>query len=156
METIAQLTSRHAQPGKVIWIGVRPGRRQPVEPRKSVRVTEAGLEGDHYSSGGKRAVTLIQYEHFDVIRSLMKLETIQPDLLRRNIVVAKINLTGLRNRQFKIGNAVLEGTGLCAPCSRMEEALGAGGYTAMRGHGGITAHIAKPGAISLGDEINPL
>ena len=144
--------------GTVIWVGVRPGRRLPMESRDAVRaVAGAGLEGDRYSGSGKRQVTLIQAEHLPVIGSLAGWERgPPPGLLRRNLVVRGINLLGLKDRRFRIGEAVLEGTGLCHPCSRMEEVLGPGGYNAVRGHGGVTARVVEGGAIRPGDGVRPL
>lgn len=156
METIAALISRYAHAGKIEWIGIRPARRQPLIALDKVAIQEQGLEGDHYISGGKRGVTLIQQEHLPVIAALLGRQSVSPEKLRRNIVVSHINLLGLRKREFKIGQAVLEGTGLCAPCSRMEEIFGEGGYAAVRGHGGITAKIIKPGSVQIGDKLTPL
>jgi len=84
-------------------------------------------------------VTLIQREHISAVASILKLDSLDPALLRRNIVVSGINLQALKKKEIQIGEAVLFVTGNCPPCSRMEENLGAGGYNAMRGHGGVTA-----------------
>jgi MOSC domain-containing protein YiiM len=35
----------------------------------------------------------------------------------------------------------------------MEETFGAGGYNAVRGHGGINARVVTPGIIKLQDQV---
>lgn len=141
------------QKGKVEWIGLRPKRKADlIEVEKVNANTENGLEGDHYSgSDGKRHVTLIQKEHLDAVSSILKMNKIAPSILRRNIVVSGINLQALKEQKFAIGEAILETTGMCHPCSRMEQNLGEGGYNAMRGHGGITARVVKTGQIKKDD-----
>jgi len=153
-QTINQLIDNLPQQGRVEWLGVRPEKRRPLEMLASVNVIAGGLEGDHYSgNSGNRSVTLIQAEHILVLGSLLHKEKILPGELRRNIVVSGINLLALKNREFNIGTAVLKMTGLCHPCSRMEEVLGEGGYNAMRGHGGINARVINTGIINLGDSV---
>ena len=83
----------------------------------------------------------------------MRRDVVHPGELRRNLVISGINLLAFSERQFQIGEVILEMTGKCHPCSRMEENLGAGGYNAMRGHGGITTKVIKGGKIKTGDEI---
>ncbi|MFT7220116.1 MAG: MOSC domain-containing protein YiiM [Candidatus Azotimanducaceae bacterium] len=116
---------------------------------------ERGLEGDRYQGrSGDRHVTLIQAEHLPAIASYAGLAQIAPELLRRNIVVKGINLLALRDKIITIGGVELAVTGLCHPCSRMEEILGAGGYNAMRGHGGVTARVLTGGSILIGDSVS--
>jgi MOSC domain-containing protein YiiM len=119
-------------------------------------ITDRGLAGDRAikNSGGKRQVTLIQHEHLPVIAALARQPAVDPRLLRRNLVISGFNVLALRARRFRLGSAVLEGTGTCDPCSRMEEVLGEGGYNAVRGHGGITARVIAGAWIELGDELD--
>ena len=147
------MMDRQAQDGRVAWIGLRPARRAAIAKVEAVEATRDGLVGDHWARGGPRAVTLIQWEHLPVIGAFLGRDAPAPEQLRRNIAVAGINLMGLRRRTFRIGEVVLRGTGICAPCSRMEENLGAGGYSAVRHHGGIGAEVIEPGLIRLGDAV---
>ena len=122
--------------------------------KKVQAIAGKGLQGDHYAGrSGNRSVTLIQAEHLGVIASLLHQQVVIPEQLRRNIVVSGVNLLALKGKRFSIGEAVLEMTGSCHPCSRMEEILGKGGYNAMRGHGGITARIIQGGWIALNDSV---
>lgn len=143
------------QIGKLEWIGVRPERKAiMITPDSVEAVAGKGLTGDRYNSrNGKRQVTLIQGEHLPAIASLMHKKAIAPEFLRRNLVITGINLLALKDKQFFVGNVLLEYTGLCHPCSAMESTLGAGGYNAVRGHGGITARILESGIMKLGDPV---
>ena len=153
-----QLLATIPQVGRVEWIGVRPSRREPLKVLQSVNVSLEGLVGDRYrgKAGGPRMVTLIQHGHLKTVASILKLESIDPGLLRRNIVVSGINLQALKKRRIQIGNVILEVTGNCPPCSRMEENLGSGGYNAMRSHGGVTATVIQEGKFGCGDAVKCL
>ncbi len=153
--TIQELLHNLPQVGRVEWIGVRGKKRQPLtELTKVTAQSGNGLQGDRYAGkSGRREVTLIQAEHIKAVSSMLQIDEIHPQQCRRNIVVSGINLLALKDKQFEIGDAVLEMTGLCHPCSRMEETFGAGGYNAMRGHGGINARVLQDGDIRLGDSV---
>ena len=153
-ENIKDLFTRQAKPGSITWIGKRPLKKGVLESVDQAELsTEDGLVGDHYhGQSGNRQLTLIQGEHLDSVGKMLNQE-VHPDAVRRNVVMNGINLLSFKDQQFSIGSTVLEMTGLCHPCSRMEENLGTGGYNAMRGHGGITARVLKGGAIKVGDEV---
>ena len=128
------------------------------EGATAVQPTTLGELGGLKAGGltpGKRQVTLIQAEHLPVIAALAGLETVAPEHLRRNVVVSGLALLALKDRRFRIGDVLLEGTGECHPCSRMEEVFGPGGYNAVRGHGGITARVLEGGLIEVGGLLVP-
>lgn len=184
VKTIYELRATFPRAGRVEWIGLREARRAPIwsVPEAEAHAL-VGLIGDHGKTApvrlraltgepgeetvahhvapipggpGRRQVTLLQAEHLPVIAALMGLERATPEMLRRNLLISGIPLLALKDARFGVGEVVLEGTGECHPCSRMEETLGEGGYNAVRGHGGLTARVIRGGVIRRGDPVTPL
>lgn len=153
---LGRLLAAPMRPGSLTWIGLRPARRVSILVVKSaVMIGEQGIQGDRYQTkrNGPRQVTLLATEDLSAIADFLGRSSIAPELLRRNLVTSGINLIALKDRRFRVGNATLETSGECAPCSLMEEVLGPGGYNAMRGRGGITARVIEGGVVSIGDKV---
>ena len=150
-----RLMTQFPRAGQVRWIGLRPARNEPMRAVDSAEgVAGRGLRGDRYASAsGKRGITLIQAEHLPAIAALVGLDAVETAALRRNLVVSGISLIALKGRRFRIGDVLCEGTAPCDPCTRMEAALGPGGYNAMRGHGGLCARILQSGTLRVGDAV---
>ena len=55
-----------------------------------------------------------------------------------------------------MNRVLLEASGECHPCSRIEASLGTGGYNAARGLGGITARVVEGGVVRVGDRVEPI
>lgn len=156
---LAALRRQFPRAGEVTWIGVRTDRDEPMAILDAVEARSgAGLTGDRFSArrSDVRAVTLIQAEHLAVIANLLGFEALDPELVRRNVVVRGLNLLAAKEVRLRIGEVVLEYTGQCHPCSKMERRLGPGAYNAMRGHGGITARVISGGVLRVGDPVNAL
>ncbi|WP_299649640.1 MOSC domain-containing protein [uncultured Tateyamaria sp.] len=155
MSELHDMMARWAQPGVVDWIGVRPARAADIQVLDRAEIGDNGIEGDR-GRNGKRAVTLIQAEHLPAIASCLGRDSIDPTLLRRNIMVRGLNLNGLKGREVRVGTAILRFTTICAPCSLMERLMGHGGYAAVRGHGGWCAEVVTPGTVAMGDTVQPV
>jgi len=159
MKTLAELNRPPSAAGCVEVIVVRGAARMPARSiEATTAIAQVGLADDRLGQRGEaelstRQVTLIQHEHLSVIARLARVAAVDPVGLRRNLVVSGINLLALKNAKVRVGDALLEIVDPCQPCSRMEEAIGPGGYAAMRGHGGMTARVLESGAIRVGDAV---
>ncbi len=168
MKDLRELTRQFPTAGRIDAIFLRP-KRDAAALRVDSVIAEVGrgLLGDRSAErvparpgGGKRQVTLIQAEHLPLIGAWSGQAPLDPATLRRNLVVSGINLLALRSPfadqplRVCIGpEVVLVMTGPCDPCSKMEAALGLGGYNVMRGHGGLTARVVRGGRLTLGDTV---
>lgn len=153
---MATLLQTLPQQGRLDQILLRPKRDVAMQSVSEAQVIAGqGLLGDRFQGrvDSKRQITLFQTENLAVLASLIHVDQIDPLLLRRNLLVSGINLNALSGRQFRIGDVLLEGAAHCHPCSRMEKALGPGGFNAMRGIGGLCTRIIEGGTIRVGDVI---
>lgn len=169
--SLQSLSREFPRAGRLEAIVLRPARDASAASVQSARVLVGrGLEGDRRAErpasasrgpgAGKRELTLIQAEHLPLIAAWSGHASVEPALLRRNLVVSGLNLVATRSLfaqaplRLRIGAAVmLDITGPCDPCSKMAAALGPGGYNAMRGHGGMTARVLQGGALNCGDKV---
>jgi MOSC domain-containing protein YiiM len=168
MPDLRHLSRQFPHAGRVQAIVLRPARDAPaLSVARALALPERGLQGDRSAArpasrpgGGKRQVTLLQAEHLPLVAAWAGLAQVTPALLRRNLVVEGLNLVAARTLfadqplELHIGVAVvLQLTGPCDPCSKMEATLGPGGYNALRGHGGMTARVLQGGGIAVGDAV---
>jgi MOSC domain-containing protein YiiM len=166
MNDLRHLTDPSALEGRLEAIVLRPARDRPAQVvDRAEMIAGRGVAGDRSAAdgrrgGGARQVTLIQHEHLPLLSRWTGREAVDPALLRRNLVVSGLNLLAARSPfadrplWLAVGvDVLLTVTGPCDPCSRMETALGSGGYNAMRGHGGVTARVWRGGVVAVGDGV---
>ncbi len=141
--------------GSVVSIQICVGHRDPMKSVESAQMKSGyGIEGDrHAVSEGirtKRQVLLTDVE------TLAKFGLSRGDI-RENITVTGIEIHSLKegDRVSLGGDAVVEITGHCAPCARMDE-IRDGLRVDLEGQRGMLATVVSGGTVSVGDEVRAL
>jgi MOSC domain-containing protein YiiM len=122
--------------------------RHPMREVDEVRaVSDKGFEGCiHGRPASKRQVLVMELETLDRLG-------VKPGEVRENITTFGVNLQDLATGdRLRIGEAVLEVTGPCHPCSRMDE-IREGLQDKLRGQRGVLCRVVQEGILRRGDEI---
>jgi len=133
--------------GLVSHLFLKPDHGSPMHEVREVEAVDGkGLKGDISFGRGIRQVLIMEaetVEHFGL----------GPGMARENLLVTGLRLADIpRGGLVTVGEALLEVTGDCTPCSFMDE-LRPGLQNAIRGKRGIIARVVTGGTIRVGDPV---
>lgn len=139
--------------GRVVSLQVKRRHWEPLEPVDAVRATRLGLEGDHHAGrdGGKRQVLMVEAGDLQGLG-------LSPGDLREQVTVDLPGLMVLaEGTRLRVGEAILELTGVCEPCTHIGEHVGVEDHEGFRqtleGRRGMLARVVREGAIRLEDPV---
>lgn len=138
--------------GSIISMRLCVGSRDPMKEVNDANfITGQGMEGDrHLRSDGRRSnrqVLIMDSEtlsYFDLL----------PGQVRENVTVAGLDFSSISagDKVSLGGDVILEITGDCEPCARMDE-LRPGLKDEIDGKRGLLAFVEKGGLVSVGAEV---
>ena len=139
--------------GTIVSIQLKVGHREPMRSVESAEMTAGyGIEGD--SNATRRGPRTARQALLMDTETLDKFG-LEPGQIRENITTTGIDLHALPvGARVSLGDsAVVEITGFCAPCSRMDE-IRDGLQSALHEQRGMLATIIDGGAIAVGDSVS--
>jgi MOSC domain-containing protein YiiM len=134
--------------GEVVHLFTCLVHRFPMEEvEEAEAIADKGFRGCiHGRRGSKRQVLLMDRETLEQFK-------IEPGAVKENITTRGIDFQTLAAGQtLRIGESLLEITGPCDPCPRMDE-IRMGLQTGLRGRRGWLCRVVEPGIIRPGDPI---
>ena len=139
--------------GSVVSMRLNVGSRKPMKEVDSARViTGQGIEGDrHLKEDGSRSRRQILLMDRETLGDF----SLDDGIIRENITVIGMDFASLEaGDRVSIGeDVVLEITGECEPCARMDE-IRSGLQHELDGRRGMLAYAENGGLISVGDVIS--
>lgn len=133
---------------KIVALFVNKAHRKPMEPVSRITtVANVGIEGDrHAREGHHRSVLMMRKEDVDRFG-------VAPGDVREQVTTEGFDLYGpAEGTRVRVGDAVLELTGPCAPCPFMDT-LKPGLREKSDGFRGRFASVVTGGAIGVGDAL---
>lgn len=126
-----------------------------MAPCQSVScVAGKGIEGDRYfgfRDNFKGQITFFSEEVAAGLETALLKGSLDRSVMRRNVLIAGVDLNTLIGRRFRLGELVLTGSEECAPCYWMDEAVAPGAHAWLKGRGGLRCRIESGGILALGD-----
>jgi MOSC domain-containing protein YiiM len=140
--------------GKLVGIAMHAKARQPMELRATIEVVAgAGLAGDARGKVRNRGVTVLSQEGWDAACAQLG-EDLPWTSRRANLLVEGIDLREQTGRRLRVGAVLLEITGQCDPCARMDEAFpGLRRALGPDWRAGVCCTVVTPGRLSLADPV---
>ncbi|MFL6583867.1 MAG: MOSC domain-containing protein [Chthoniobacterales bacterium] len=112
-----------------------------------------GIRGDRffdYRDSYKGQITFFADEVYRELCGHCGVYDRTPAVLRRNVITRGVDLNELIGVDFEVQGVRFRGSEECRPCYWMNQALGAGAETFLRGRGGLRARILSDGQLYAG------
>jgi MOSC domain-containing protein YiiM len=150
--------------GELLFIHIAARGSAPMQSLTEARMQAGvGIEGDRYAT---RLGTYSAKHHLDRQATLIEVETLEalardgdielsPDEHRRNLTTRDVPLNHLVGRYFRVGDCVLYGGRLNAPCAYLERMVGKKVMAPLLNRSGLNCRIVVGGAVRVGDRIEP-
>ena len=135
--------------GKIVSLQLCVGHKEPMEFKDEVvALTGTGLEGDrHAVPDNARQILLMDKEVLDAF-------DLKPGIVRENVTVSGVSIHKLsQGQRLRLGSdVVLEVTGHCEPCARMDE-IRLGLRESLDMQRGMLTRVLQGGKLTLGDQV---
>ena len=149
--------------GSIVSLHIVAEKSAPMDTVAAVHaIPGKGLKGDRYADGrgtyseypeDGRQVTLFEEETLEALHRDMGI-SLGPNQTRRNIITSGVPLNHLVGQKFLVGEVLLEGTRLNAPCQYFQDLLGIKGlFKALIHRSGLNCRILTEGETYIGDSI---
>ncbi len=134
--------------------GKPPGEHPMIAVDSIDCVAGQGIRGDRffgYKDGYIGQITFFSLEiHHGLCRQLgVESDEKSPSVYRRNAITSGVDLNSLIGQDFEIQGIRFHGTEECSPCYWMNHAFGKGAEAALKGNGGLRAHILSDGELRV-------
>ena len=135
--------------GEIVSLQLCVGHREPMEFKNEVvALTGTGLEGDrHAAPDNDRQILVMDKEVLDAF-------DLKPGNVRENVTVSGVSIHKLSpGQRLRLGSdVVLEVTGHCEPCARMDE-IRLGLRESLDMQRGMLTRVLQGGVLIIGDQV---